>query len=388
MPSLSELLDNAVGPIAGADITDIRNRARRRRRGRRAIAGLAAVVVGVAVLLVWPRVDRSQELHTIERGLFGEPTGMVLVASDGYDGATFVDLDRRVAVRRPLEGERAGDQPFRLQRVDNDLIVGWGEVRAVPLNGGPSTLLARDAVYVPAVEPGTVWLFDYEHLTHAWQIDLDGRVLHDVPVSTYPIRGVAGGILVEPATVIDARTGAKRTLAAGNIETGDALGSKLLWHEPGAQDVHVTDITADTDRTYRLGDGIEVLTARFAPDATRAAIHVGDQIVLLDLGTGTTTKIVDTADLDTSDPYPAMAWSPDGRQLFIIGRGGSDSTAVVRYDGAVERIKVPFGGLNTLQAIPRSDTTPMLRPTIAESAACPPPSVMPSNRTAPCAFRF
>ena len=135
MPGLTELLDDAVGPVVpGFDPGDVSSRAAPASPAgsgfRRAIAGVVvlALVTGAALLVT--RGGGTTRITTPvtppSRGVFPDTTRTVLALSDGYDGATFVDLDHRIAVRRPIDGERAGDQPYRLTRVGNALVVGLG----------------------------------------------------------------------------------------------------------------------------------------------------------------------------------------------------------------------------------------------------------------------
>src|SRR5204862_6609968 len=84
----------------------------------------------------------------------------VLVFDDGYDGVVALDVGAQIVTRRPVAGQKAGDQPFRSLLVGGRLVVGWGDVYAVPLAGGRSRRLGR-GVAVPADEPGAVWLPSY-----------------------------------------------------------------------------------------------------------------------------------------------------------------------------------------------------------------------------------
>ncbi|HET6775794.1 MAG TPA: hypothetical protein VFH36_20955 [Acidimicrobiales bacterium] len=87
---------------------------------------------------------------------------VVLLVSDGIDGVTAVDLDHRLAGRRVVEGERAGDQPFRLTLTGSHLVVGWGEIYAAPLSGASSTKIDDATIYLPAAEPGEVWTVTWD----------------------------------------------------------------------------------------------------------------------------------------------------------------------------------------------------------------------------------
>lgn len=109
-------------------------------------AAVLVITLGSATLAVIRKADDPAVVSTTpdagqaRAGVFSTPTETVLLFSDGIDGATAIDLDRRVAGRRVIEGERAGDQSFRLTLTGEHLVVGWGEIHAAPLAGGTSSL--------------------------------------------------------------------------------------------------------------------------------------------------------------------------------------------------------------------------------------------------------
>jgi len=83
--------------------------------------------------------------------VFGEPVGVVLIFDDGIDGVFAVDLDGRVGSRSVIEGQRAGDQPYRLTRVDGHFVVGWGTIYVADIATRVSAHLGEATIYVPAV---------------------------------------------------------------------------------------------------------------------------------------------------------------------------------------------------------------------------------------------
>ena len=393
MPSLAELFEDAVGPLPDAPaFREVERRAHRRRVRRRVATATAVVLALVAAVVAWPRTDDRRVVHTVGRGVFPTRTGVVLVASDGYDGAVFVDLDRRIAVRQPLEGERAGDQPFRLEHVDDSFVVGWGEVVAVPLHGGKGTVLSTDAVYYAAAEPGTVWLTDYNRWTHAWQVDLRGRVLHDVALDghSYPVRGVLGGLAVQgndaSVTIVDATTGARRPLGPSAWIT-DVRGPDVLWNQGGTTVLHLTNAESSADRTFEVGP-VQSGGATLSPDGHTIAVHASGAIRLVDVATGVQRPLLATEDAAT------FAWSPDSRQLFFgSGSYQQESTTLHRYDARTDEVTtvdLPFGGLVSigLQTLTPADARVVFRSRLGPASACQPPTVMPSTRTGPCGFRF
>lgn len=125
---------------------DVRAAPPNRRRSRSWVVAAAVVLVALvsAALVVTSLDDDPAAVVSTapasggaRGGVFSTPTDAVLLFSDGIDGATAIDLDRRIASRRVIEGERAGDQSFRLTLTGGHLVVGWGEIYAAPLTGAP-----------------------------------------------------------------------------------------------------------------------------------------------------------------------------------------------------------------------------------------------------------
>src|SRR3954451_21529284 len=179
MPNLTERLREAAGdPRGPSDFDALAREAgnRRSRRRRRTVALVAGAGLLVAVLVFVRRDDdhTAQRITTATTGttvttatttpdgsLFSSATGDALVFDNGDDEITVLGVDSRRGEHRFNVGQRAGDQPFRMTRVNNDVLVGWGEVFAAPLAGGPSRSLGQATVYLPATEPDRVWLSEY-----------------------------------------------------------------------------------------------------------------------------------------------------------------------------------------------------------------------------------
>jgi hypothetical protein len=138
--------------------------------------------------------------------VFAEPTGTVLLFDGGGETALAVHLDTGTHRRIPLKGQRAGDQPFRLWRLGDEVVVGWGEVYAVTPAGGASRHLASATVFLPAAAPDQLWLIDIGSGggPATWRlIDADGEQVArvEMPVGGLePIRGVPGGLAVRSPT--------------------------------------------------------------------------------------------------------------------------------------------------------------------------------------------
>jgi hypothetical protein len=85
-------------------------------------------------------------------------TPWALIFDDGVEGVTVLDPnDPAGGEGIPIEGQRRGDQPYRLELVAGHLVVGWNQVYAVDLDTAESTLLGEATVFVPGAEPDRVW---------------------------------------------------------------------------------------------------------------------------------------------------------------------------------------------------------------------------------------
>ena len=138
---------------------------------------------------------------------FADKTGTVLLFDDGHGGALAVDLD--TWQRRPVEllGQQPGDQPFRLGRLGERVVVGWGEIwAALPDQSDTAEMLGEATVFLPHVGTESLWLVDYAGRrvgqgTSTWTlIDASGEELAEVPTvpaGLLPVRGVPGGLAVQ-----------------------------------------------------------------------------------------------------------------------------------------------------------------------------------------------
>ena len=420
MPGLTELLDDAVGRVVpGFDPGDVSSRARRRHRAvrvRRAIAGVVvlALVTGAAVLVT--RGGGTTRITTPvtppSRGVFPDTTRTVLALSDGYDGATFVDLDHRIAVRRPIDGERAGDQPYRLTRVGNALVVGWGDVYAAPLDGGPSKLLGHATYYVPAADAGAVWLIDYsggaigQGTSTFREVDRAGRVLVETPgpdVSLgYPAIGIPGGIAFETEQGVALWNAASGQVTAtlGSVPrlptfVSDSHGDLLAWCETTCDLFHITRLApsgpVDLPILPPHQTTFDARAARFSPDGGLLATTGGGWITLVDTATGAPRNSFRTQAVAPSGLPPYLEWSSDGKRLFFTAYSYVENTTTVgEYvlaTGETHVTTLPFGGALQGTALSHHDARALCARTGAASA-CVPPTVQPSGRKSPCGFKF
>jgi hypothetical protein len=410
MTTLHDLLDDAVGPVeAGFVVADVLTRARRRRHRRRAaIAGAAVVVAAIAstALLTRDGGDSGSDVRLgepEETGLFSTGTDDVLVFDDGYDGVTAVDPERLVAARVPVEGQAAGDQPFRSIVVGDDLVVGWGDVYAWRL-GAPRSRLIGEGVVLPAAEPGHVWLApccDGGPQTYRL-VDMDGNVVlegYRPPPETGGVAAVDGGLAFAQGgdiSVWDARDDeivrTFRGITAAQV--GPAHGEILLSCTASCARMQLTDLASGVTREIQGGgDSPDMYDAVFSPDGRWLAVAVGvgadgapQAVVLVDVAGA---RIVQTLSVSS---YVTAAWSPDSTRLYVASNSYMRSEGTLTRIGvttnAVERAKVPFGGLMSFHVMDRSSAAPLFAATETAASQCVPPTIQPSGRTEPCRFTF
>jgi hypothetical protein len=414
MPSLTDLLDDAVGPVVpGFHPADVLARAGRRRRSARVRRALGAAVVVVLVagggLLLARGGDRPRVTTpaTTRSGVFPDHTGTVLAFDDGIDGVTLVDLDHRIAVRRVLPGQRAGDQPYRLTRAGNSLIVGWNDVYAAPLDGGRSRRLGHATYSVPADGPGRVWLVDWSGsaigvgTSTLREVDLAGHVLAqgagpDASTGTVA-SGVPGGVALETRSGVAYWNVDQRVITgrdgSGPAFVSDARAGRIVWCEGPCSSLVVHEFGGTPPFVVipapSLLKAFDARNARLSPDGTLLAASGGGDIVVFDTRTGRQQVAIGTF---TGSSQPSLRWSADGRRLFFNSDSYmKDTTEIGEFIVATTTVHVatvPFGGLESGVALSQRDARALLRAPLARASTCTPPLVEPSRRTRPCGFRF
>lgn len=389
---------------------------RRARRWRRVLvmaAVLVVVVAGVAIVVIGTVDDDGAVVSTEpaaptgqpRAGVFSTPTSTVLLFSDGIDGATAIDLDRRLAGRGVIEGERAGDQPFRLTLTGDHLVVGWGEIYASPLGGGPSTLIAVATIYIPASEPGEVWTITWDGgrigagPATLRRVRVDGTIVVSFDpfdtVALQPVIGVPGGLVVNTAqgvAVWDASSGTTGpVLGPGPATAATSDGRSVAWCESTCTDFHV----AALDRSGKpTAPHASLSNQRIAFSAGGAYLAVlrpaggGAELVVIDRETSEETVVA--RDLDTAG---ALQWTSDGRQLFYTeGSYLQSSMRVGRYDIGTQQWEthtLPIG--DGLAAIALDDTQArsFFSDLLVPASDCPGAGGLdPSGREGVCTFAF
>jgi hypothetical protein len=404
MTRLADQLERAVGVVEPTfDLDDVHRRVRVRRARRatgRAVALIGVLGLAIGAIAIATRPDSEKKIRTVttsappsEHALFEEATGTTLLFDDGYDGITAIDLDRGVVTRRVIEGQRAGDQPYRLLRVGNSLIVGWGEIWAAPLSGAPAHKLADATIVLPASEPGSVWVADYPGGCTGCgeptfrRVRLDGSVVaegHSTDRLAPPLIGIPGGLARQSSNGLDLwrpSTGTTGHLGNAPAFTHDVRGSRLAWCDSPCTSLHVTDLANNDDRESPIGG--EVVSARFSPDGTRLAVTSARRVTLVDASSGHGVIVFDDGRLGDR---PQVGWSPDGSQLFVSG-----GSVLGRYDvrtGHAELVALPLdvGGHVFVTATNEESTALRAGPRALPTDCTAPPVMRPRADTNACTF--
>ncbi|MCU1467999.1 MAG: exported protein of unknown function [Actinomycetia bacterium] len=271
------------------------------------------------------------------------PATSDLLVFDDTGGILTFDPTTRVATHHPLDGWRPGDQPFLSLRVDDSVVVGWGDVHASPISGRASHLLGT-GVFVPAAERGAVWLTSYGGVQTATErlVDMRGRVLLEGRTpSGVALTGVPGGLVMQNPGGLDlwdARTGRNtRHLGTSTGIAAPAFGSLLAWCDHCNESFELTDVGTPAARgaagsrsvaLHLAGASLAMNQARFSPDGTHVAIPAPPDAAAA-AGASTTIVVVTvltgdvTAQIDTHERYASIAWSSDSRRLYIATSSSS-----------------------------------------------------------------
>jgi hypothetical protein len=338
-------------------------------------------------------------------GVFDAHTDTVLVFSDGIDGITALDLDTGIAARRVIEGERAGDQPYRINLVDQHLVVGWGEIYAAPLDSGPSVRIDSATIFIPSAEPGEVWTVNYTGGAigsgHAeiHRVTMDGTIVISTDTLDtdhyYPLYGVPGGLVVqgpEGLAIWDAASGLVGDPIAPGVSASHLAsdGTHLASCDETCEEPQVVDLEQSGRPTTPAGGPGQRLA--LSPDGSHLAVlrpTAGGraELVVIDLATGEQTHVATTPPGNGS-----LQWADDGRQLFYATDSyASDTTTLGRYDlptGTWEAVELDLGDNTTFVPVARGRATALLTGQRVEPAQCPSAEgVFPSGRTEPCTFQ-
>jgi hypothetical protein len=404
MTRLTELLDDATGTIEPAfEFSDLTSRVRERRRRRTRRAIVASVV---AVVLVAIAVRAATRDHNKVRVVAPVPPAAPhdVLVFNSTNGIMTVDETNRIVSVHPLGGWRPGDQPFLSLHVGNSFVVGWGDVHATPLSSRKSITLGR-GVFVPAVEPGGVWLTSYGQVQTKTErlVDMQGHVLLEgrTPASV-ALTGAPGGLVLQDGehglAIWDARTGKiTRRLGTRPAEVAPMHNSLLAWCDDCGRTLNLTDLATGRTTTVPMqldGRGLDILRTGFSPDGTKfagitvpndfAAPSVTSSIVIVDVATG---RVLRT--LETHMRYPTVAWSPDSARLYVHG-----DHSVVHYDmttfAAESFGDAPAGAGDLATVLTATDAAQLPPEPLRSAAACYPSAtwIAPNGSGLACSYRF
>jgi hypothetical protein len=260
-------------------------------------------------------------------------TPWALIFDDGLDGVTVIDPNHPTGTNGiPIEGQRPGDQPFRLELVGGHLVVGWDRVYAVDLDTAASTLLGDATIFLPAAEPDRVWLIDYPGgrlgagIPRAWQVSVLGEVISppfELKTDGVPEIGVASGLALESDSGIliwdldEEEVVARLGLGSSFIsDTTSEQGAALAWCDDPCDELHITDIPFMEDQTIiHPGQGNRFLAraARFSSDGRylAAPTEAGD-IIVFDRGTGRSHVAFSLP----PNHIDHLEWAPSTNEIF------------------------------------------------------------------------
>lgn len=334
---------------------------------------------------------------------------MILLLDDGIDGLTAVDLDRRLAGRSVVEGQRAGDEPYSMELVGEHLVVGWSHIYAVDVATRQATSLGLATVFAPAAEEERVWMLDYggyigENPPEVWQVDLSGEIVTDATTLTVagdPQIGILDGLALQAEhgmTLWEGVTGEARQIVSTGPGFGlDVHGEDLAWCAGACGELVVMSTVSLESETFPTPPGYDAFLyqARFSPDGRFLAAIVGLSsdfagsrgVWVLDRATGEERVV---SDPDTTVDF--LAWSPDGEQLFGTSNSYAHTqTAVWRYvvgRKSFTSVVLPFGGGMTPIVVDAAHAGAYLTETLVEPGACRSPDHQPSGRIEICTFGF
>ncbi|MGH8913441.1 MAG: hypothetical protein ACRDZM_02890 [Acidimicrobiia bacterium] len=344
----------------------------------------------------------------IEGPVFGEETGVILLLDDGLEGVTAVDLDGRRGGRSIVEGQRAGDEEYSMVRVGDKLVVGWSEPHAVDIATREAVSLGTATIFVPAAEPGRVWMVDSgsrigSASVRVWQVDvITGEALHDpIPLDTdgYPHIGIEGGLVLQTDSTLNLWMSASReTVPLASTSSGsvqDVSGNHLAWCSEDCPILSVTNTGSLDTQEYQPPDGYDQFAheSQFSPNGRYLAALVrqarppgATAIWILDRETNQTNVVSDPG---TSVSF--LTWTPDSSQVFATSYSyGSDRTVVWRYpiaDQEFDSVVLPFGGGITPVAVDRSVGGLYLDTDLVDIASCRIPRSRVSSVTS-CTFEY
>ena len=328
----------------------------------------------------------------------------VLIFDDGYDGVLAVDPTTKIAARRVVTGQRAGDQPFRSLLTSGTLIVGWDDVYATPIATGVSRFIGKGVV-IPSEDPGRVWLTPFGSGPPTYRlVDLDGHVV----LETQGLKSTALPVAIPGGLAFAGNRGIELWDAPRRPRHGHARDRRC-----GAGHVVRDDARVDSTRSFRPAADLDRHSGRARRETSdpsdgcrrlRRAVLVRRPVLG---GSGehqgrARRRIRSRRHRRRAGPcrahdpavpaIPTFAWSPDGASLYLGSYGYQQRTMTVRRvdvaTGHATDAPMPFGGGITFRVVSGRDAGILLQGTQATPSDCSPPGNQPSGRAQPCRFQF
>ena len=393
MPTLTDLLDTAAGDEGTIDPADVHRRVGHRRRRRWMGAGVLAVAVAIGAVgtVGLLRDDASNVAVTSgqprEGKVFSFETETQLVFDDGYDGYVFLDLDSGRALHRSYREKVPGDHRLRIARFGDSIVspAAGGMLVTEPSSGDMRVLPADAGLFVPAGTSDQAWLVQTASPAQATRIDAAGRVVAGpfaLPDS-WPRTALRTDVAFEDALLFTDDIG---TAHAWNPDTGEedavfpdfetcpsaVVSGELIAYavstDGSCETVEVRDRQGGLVSEIPIGSGVEQLAVQ--PGGRRLAVlgpersssEERHELFVFDLdGTGGSIRV---------HPQSTIAWSRDGRFLFIASYVDDDALLAVfdTIEGRSETARIgPLGERYQFVALPSN-----IGPDIAggESAPC------------------
>jgi hypothetical protein len=286
-----------------------------------------------------------------------EPTATRLLLG-GEDGLLRVDIDAHTVQPIPLPG--------RAFEADQGLVKREGTVVAV--HGGtayaasgapdrPATRLGPASYALASADPRRVWLIEQTGDPDRWfrvrEVAVAGPgpaqpgvlARGTLPLGHRPMAGVPGGLLVGVAgpggglAVWNPRTGRTRTrLEAGSPVVVATSGGTVAWVEGPA--LHLADLATGRDRVVAAPDGSDGFTptGAFSPDGrllaavTRGGFSTRPALALVAVDRAAAVRVAGSDGALADRCSPCLAWAPAGDWVFFNRLGPGFSIGAYRLD--------------------------------------------------------
>lgn len=302
---------------------------------------------------------RPSQVHTLDTATskpvapVDAPTGTLYLVS--LRATTLLVVDVASGRVRPAPTPIAGgDPPYQLARSGDRLVMyGGNRTYSVSLDMRFSRLdLGESWYFVPSATEGRVWLMVLDSaspvrdLAAVREVAVDGGITL-APEARPPSRGpsilaaVDAGLLYqerERLALWDPRSDRVLLRLPGPF-VADTHANLVAWCDAGCARFHITDAGTGEDMPVAPGEDFhfeETYNGAFSPNGRVLALPVQTSIgetgvALVDVESAR-ARLIPGAVLDPS--YQAMAWSPDGKWLFLA----AEDRRISAYSFSDERL--------------------------------------------------